>query len=643
MKKINILLILTLIFSFLQVQPASAKWFNFFNKNKTESQVEQQVKTDDLKIENQDLKTESEEYKFPLDNNAGPFDISKETIDSIQPENVLEAQVTKEHETPDKFGKDIQLMSDTVDFYTETRQYVAKGDAKLLIPKEKMEMYANEIVLDHKNYEIIGVGNVRILKDGMEYFGDYIRINTKKESSFFTEPILYYTDITIDANSATMYADETIAKDGTALIKKNKSTIVSTSNFGQIFPERFFNIEKEFDTDKDKYKVVAKKIEVKRIDDRTDILLRNATIYRGKHKVGYSPVFTVSADKDVNYIETIVPEMGNKPRIGTYIAPAIVLGLPNASALKVGPLLAMNGSDFGVGAFARLSTPKSKTELAYASSTGNFLANMSYRFTDNVSLNFVGNEYLDNAWMGGQLPNYGLELAYDRRNIRIKEANLVLRNKLSAGFFDDNRDYGSDLHKTIRYQWLVDGFNEKPLLAWEKYLMLGYSYQHAFSLYQTGQTTGVVRAGPRIYTDLGRLSAELTYFIGGQYGESPFVFDRYRYGRNNIRLRAQYYVNKYLSIAYHGSANIGDKDYEGEWLTENQLLVAVGTEDLKVRIGFDTVRNSTLVGLDMLLGSNKTLLEFDEMKIKDSDTHVSKKKKDNKTETTENQQEQPKI
>ena len=46
----------------------------------------------------------------------------------------------------------------------------------------------------------------------------------------------------------------------------------------------------------------------------------------------------------------------------------------------------------------------------------------------------------------------------------------------------------------------------------------------------------------------------------------------------------------------------------------------------------------------MLLGSNKTVVEFDEMKIKDLDTHVSKKKNKKQQEDNKTQQNiQPKT
>jgi len=229
--------------------------------------------------------------------------------------------------------------------------------------------------------------------------------------------------------------------------------------------------------------------------------------------------------------------------------------------------------------------------------------------------------------MGGQMPKWGTELVYNKTS-KIPQANLRWRNRLSMGLFDENKDYRkrSDL-TTLRYKWQAEATNLKPLLNWEKYLMLGYAYQHDFSLYQTGERTGVVRGGPRIYSDLGRMFLELTYFAAGQYERSPFYFDRYRYGKSNLRFRGQYYINKYMSIGYYASANLDGKDYRDEWLTENQFVASVGTEDLKVRVGFDAVRHSTTVGLDMLLGSSKAVVEFDEMKIVDYDKKSTKKGK----------------
>lgn len=602
MKKINILF-LGLILSLLVFSKNALSYSIFEDEPMTEMQ-------------------EDEQYEFPLDNQ--PTNIFNKNENSLLNE-IKESTVeyTEENATA-KMG----LTSETVDFYPETSQYVAKGNARVIVPEERLQMDANEIIIDQRNHELIGIGNVKIVKSGQEYFGDYIRINTKKESSFFSNPILFYSEITIDAKSAVVHANETIAKEGVAAIEKNANMLISTTRFGQMIPGKLFDKDKVFEEGKHDYKIVAKKLIVKREDQTNKITIKNATIYRGKHKIAYSPNFTLATDKDVNYLETTVPEIGSEKRIGRYVAPAWVFGLPNASTLKAGPLLAYKHSDVGLGAFARLNTPKSKTEFMYSSVTDNMLIDTKYDLADNWRINFTHNEHIDTGWMGGQLPNYGVELVHNKV-VNVPQANLRWRNRFSVGLFDENEDYKRryDL-TTVRYMWQAEASNRKPLLNWEKYLMLGYAYQHAFSLYQTGERTGVVRFGPRIYSDLGRLYLELTYFASGQYNQSPFIFDRYRYGKNNVRFRGQYYINKYLSVGYYASANIDGRDYNDDWLTENQFVASVGTEDLKLRFGYDTIRQSSVVGLDMLLGSNKALVEFDEMKVVDFDK--SSKNKDKK-------------
>ena len=234
-----------------------------------------------------------ENYEFPLDKQ--PTDIYENTFgsgDITGLNNKSEIKDATVEYTEETASARMGLTSETVDFYPETSQYVAKGNARVIIPEEKLQMDANEIIIDQRNHEIIGVGNVKIVKSGHEYFGDYIRINSKKESSFFSNPILFYTEITIDAKTATMHANETIAKEGIAAVDKKTNMLISTTHFGQMSSSRIFNHEKIFDKGKQDYKIVAKKLIVKRENDTNKITLKNATIYRGKHKIAYSPNFS---------------------------------------------------------------------------------------------------------------------------------------------------------------------------------------------------------------------------------------------------------------------------------------------------------------------------------------------------------------
>ncbi|MDD3594197.1 MAG: hypothetical protein PHX18_06185 [Candidatus Gastranaerophilales bacterium] len=552
--------------------------------------------------------------------------------DNMPSDGVIKTEVTKDEvalEDKSKTAKKLKLISDTVDFYPEINQYIAKGNAELIIPEERFRMTANEIIIDQRAYSLIGIGNVKIVQDDGTMYGDYIKIDTKRETSFLKRPILYYEEIIINAKTANLYANETFAYEGDAVLNKSNSMILSTSTFGGMRPELFFD-PKLATEGNSRYKIITKEMIIKRQQDRTDITLKDASLYKGKYKIGYAPNILLSTDKDTNYIETNFIEMGSRPRIGTFIAPAVVTPLPNAGTLKIAPLASLSTDNkFGVGGFARLSTPKSKTNMMYSTATGNLLISGDYKFNDSFRLTYAVNDYIPTGWMGGQMPNMGAEFVYDK-NINVPEANFMAFNRASVGLFQDVMDHGSPL-STIRYKWMIDGFNRAPLWNWQRYLMLGYRYQHDISIYQTGVVAGTARIGPRIYSNLGPLFLEATYFSGATLNESPFWFDKYRYGRNNVMLRGQVYLNKYISLGYIGSINIGDKSFEGDWLTENQILAAIGTEDIKIRMGFDTVRNTSAFGVDMLLGAKKSVIEFDRMKVIDFDvTSEPAKKKDNK-------------
>lgn len=616
MKKINIFIV-SLILAAGLISADSAMAWGFWKKPKPL----QQEKT---KTEKQD-----DEYVFPLDLRDENIDVIEES--KIPQDTMREAGIEKVEviDEDDSFGKNMDLMSDTVDFYAETGQYVAKGNALLVIPQESFQLSANEIIVDHRNYEITGIGNVRILRNNTEYFGDYIRINSKKESSFFKNPIIYYDELNINAKSATMYTGDIHAKEGEATVDTSgQMTIVSTTRYGSLNNGRLFDPEKEFDTEDNNIRVVAKKVKVRRMDNGIDdITFEHATLYRGKYKVGYSPVFRLTADKEVNYIETIFPEIGSHRGIGMYISPSMVFALPNAATLKAGPLFAMNSDHkFGVGVFGRLQTPKSKSEIMYASNYKKIIGSVKYDVTKDLGLRLVQNEWTDDGWMGGKRPQYGAEAVFKKAGT-IPEVNLYVQNMLSAGVYRDRITPKRSALTTGRYKWQMSARNRKPLLAWEKYLMLGFAYDHDFSLYNTGDRFGVVRIGPRLYSDLGRLYLETTYFVNGRYGETPFLFDRYRYGRDNIRFRGQFYVNKYITLGYRVMYNVHDRDYSNRKITENQIVAAVGTDDIKFRFGYDTIRSTSVLGLDMLLGANKTYLEFDEMQVSNVDPKKSKKEK----------------
>ena len=118
----------------------------------------------------------------------------------------------------------------------------------------------------------------------------------------------------------------------------------------------------------------------------------------------------------------------------------------------------------------------------------------------------------------------------------------------------------------------------------------------------------------------------------GIAGESPFVFDRYRYGRSNLILRESIQLSKYLALGYLCSIAM-NKDYSTDkTFQENRIFVSVGPEYAKLAVGFDAKRKNTMFMLTMLVGTKDSDIEFNKAEVINpqklgQDKNKNKKKK----------------
>ena len=213
---------------------------------------------------------------------------------------------------------------------------------------------------------------------------------------------------------------------------------------------------------------------------------------------------------------------------------------------------------------------------------------------------------------------------------------MTFSQKYSAGLFvDDKDDY--DLHNThARYRWMTQTY--KPIYKYRNKegnleLKLGLIAQTAATVYSQGNTTGILRVGPSLSTKLGRWMQNIAYYQTGIAGHSPFEFDRYRYGKSNITLTEMWKVCDYLSLGYLGSIAMHN-DYHDDYhkdslLQENRILVSIGPEYAKFTVGYDVVRQTTMVLLSMLVGTKDSDVEFKQAVINNPDG-IGKEKKEQK-------------
>jgi hypothetical protein len=526
-----------------------------------------------------------------------------------EPLPIDESLQVEETQTLQGRAANMELISDYLDYFPESQQFVATGNAEVTLKEEGSKLKADKIIFNQDDQTILAIGHVRILKNNMVVTGDYTKIEMTKNSALISHPVTNVDVLNIKAKTANVYSDKIEALKGSASVSKYFEMPLSTNkNAGEFDTNRMFKYAKEKKAGKkSSYKIVSKEMTVIGKDDRKIIQIRNATVYAGKFKIAYIPFLEISTNEDMTQIETMLPEVGSKQALGAYLGPGFVSYLPHGATLKTAPIVTMNKG--GIGLLARLKTSKSRSEIAYSTGKKNVVLEGEYNFSKTLKLNYAQNEYLDDGIMGLKKPNLGADLVYHKVT-DLKDLGLYHSNRISAGYAQDYESRWG----TGRYRCQGELVNKLPLWHYKDYINLRTTSQYDVTLYGNGDTTGIFRIGPRVDSEVGPFNFYAAYFVSGVHGQSPMLFDRYTYGKTTLQFRGEYYVNRYLSLAYLTYLNMA-KDYDNKLLAENQLFVSAGPEDIKVRFGFDTIRKRVVYGVDMLVGTDRTAFEFDKLNV----------------------------
>ena len=144
--------------------------------------------------------------------------------------------------------------------------------------------------------------------------------------------------------------------------------------------------------------------------------------------------------------------------------------------------------------------------------------------------------------------------------------------------------------------------------------------QGSAAVYGTGDTQFVGRIGPRIHSQYKYWMQDLTYFVSGYSDHTPMpIFDMYRYGRSNLRLKEAIRVNKYLTVGWAGSITLSNDAPNGKLFQENMFMFSIGPDDFKVNLGYDFMRKMTYFILSLTLDSKNSTVKFDKLEIKNAE------------------------
>ncbi|MDE6138374.1 MAG: hypothetical protein K2F57_02765, partial [Candidatus Gastranaerophilales bacterium] len=102
--------------------------------------------------------------------------------------------------------------------------------------------------------------------------------------------------------------------------------------------------------------------------------------------------------------------------------------------------------------------------------------------------------------------------------------------------------------------------------------------------------------------------------------------DMYRYGHSAFYISEIVRINKYLSVGWSGMVNLSDDSPNGKLFQENRFVFAIGPDDLKVRLGYDFVRQTTYFGFDVAFDTKGTSINYGRMEIKNPERFNKNKK-----------------
>ena len=583
------------------------------NTNIKETTGQPEEKTEEPKIE------EKEEQNI-----SSKEDRSKEEIKEETKDKKLFAKTKKDEKNDENSSQEateVIVDSETIEYFPERHEFEAVGDAKVSFPSENSVLYADKLVFNHDTNYVKGYGNVVLVKEGQKINGEYIQVDLNENNAMMTHPVLNHMMIKIRAKQGIVCDAKTEAIEGNVTFNdKVHYKFTSKPIFGfdkpmmdEVIP-KYFYVKEKYDN---RWRLKAKTIVIDSYKDRDIATLKNADIYVKDTKIASAGKMRLYTDKEQEYIETNMLELGSMRNFGAFVSPGIVFQTPNSSTLKIGPALTYGESELGVGAMGRFLTDKNRTAFGWSSSHDKFVVRGEQELTENLSLQYGINSYMNNFFLGGRMPKYGFQFIH-HKDYKIDDLDITFQNRYIGGYF---KDWDSDF-STTKFAWQTS--TGKSLFKYtntdRKFAMdFGLNVQTHAALYGTGDTMGIVRAGPYLKTQYRSWQQYLGYFQGGQGGQTPFYFDQNFYGRSSVVIGESLRICKYLTLMYSATIVVSNDTPNDKMLQENRFYFVIGPDDLKFLIGYDAYRQNATMGFSMNVGAENSDVEFKRLILNDPD------------------------
>lgn len=539
---------------------------------------------------------------------------------------------------------DIILSCNRVDYDTQNYLIFAKGNVSVEFVSQGTTVYADIITFDRANNTIKAEGNVKISKGSQIVNGDYIFVDMNEENALIENPVTRTSNILIKSEKGYVYGDK---------ISQEKGTITIDDSFPIEFrsltrgPQLKYMLTPKGETltddmNKGVIKVTSKDIKITQNGDLETIALKRFRMKKGDKTLLRIPSVKLYTNKNHDYVESNIWEIGAYRGLGVYTGPGIVLELPKGSVLKAMPILNYK-SGFGIGGLGRFNSGTNQTSIAYGTAASKFIIDGEQKLDDNLTLQYGMNNFQNEWFLGRRRPKYGIGLVYKKDyfsdNFLIKGQRSTFSHRVEGGYYQD-LDFDTSFEKlkgnnigTTRFRYMANAaqtlFNyvdEDKLKA----ISFAVSSQFSSALYGTGDTQVIGRIGPVLHTQYKRWMQDVGYYFSAYHDETPMpVFDSYRYGKQNLFFREYFRISKYLTVSWFSSINMSNDAPNDRDLQENAFYISVGPDDMKMSFGYDFVRQNLYCVIELMMDAKGAQVEYDHFEIQ------QKKKAENKKTATE--------
>ena len=615
----------------------------------------------DSSIYNSDTETSdyaSKELKEEFDENMMPdgFEADEQAVEEKKKTSHFWSKNKSDNKdksaTPEEENtENIILDCDNMDYDTDNYCLYATGNVNVEFVKQDTVVKADEITYDRMNNTIKAEGNVVIVKNGQNIYGDYIFVDLNEENALIENPITSSSTIELRAKKGYVYGNKIVQEQGSVDVKDTYPIVLKPSNGAPRVLTRMITPKEQTlqnDMENGLVKLKARELVITQKGDLETIAIKHADIKKGKYTLLKIPAVKIYTNKNHDYAESNILELGSYSNLGSYIGPGFVFELPKGSVLKAMPILNYDHK-FGIGAMGRFTSGTNQTHAAYGTTNSKILVRGYQILDDNLFLQYAMNDYIDEWFMGRRRPKYGINLAYRKAytsdSFLIKDRQSTFKHVLDFGYFQDSpgEHHYSKLKSsgigTTRLRYMAQV--EQNLFRYadipnQKLFEFNVNGQVLAGVYGTGDVQALARIGPNIHTQYKRWMQDIGYFQSVYNDGTPMpVFDSYRFGKGNLYLKEYFRICKYLTLSWYGSMNITGDSLSDDRFLENTFWITVGPDDIKFNVGYDVIRQSTFFAVEVKTDAKGAHVDYDKLVIK-RDKKPSEEAKEPKKEQSAN-------